>query len=579
MSNTSNFDYCVQFALGPVKAIFHLALKNEELFPHNVGPLDRNFGGHPATVSVRLLDDLDAGADLAFEDSKRIRFTIPFEATIEVPDAPDPNLSRVTLRAAITAPGALATWPVNGKDQLGIDFSAVNAGEVTVPSVEGLPALDNSHFQAAIHTRYLAMPTHRFTQGDNVLNLYDGTRDLTLDPPNKPGNPEIVTAIEAHGSDQYLKVTVPIHATVPAAAGFSHYGVVTFWRKIVATNGTVSVVMGTEPSDAALATTVDFDGSPFGESQVVAALKPLIISQLGGFGTITEPWFDEAAAKTLIGDEAASYLATKKFPFYTPDSGDPEHPLNTPVGFLLPAESILAILMNRRTGTAADDVSPDAFLGSNQIALAVGRAKLDETIQTSMNERFPGVNTDDGSFIHTDEGDATLYTLSVTPSDPGEHDEDEGHLWTEGTAEVHIDCWPDPDVTFSGPIFLRVIVTEDEESCSLEVDPKMGEFDAGQSCCDVFIDLIIPVIGIIMLIVIENMIDDVGGELAEEYASEQAREISPIPTFVAGVAELQACLEDLNVSSLGLVFPGKLRVRREGRSFEDLADSGDLPKP
>ena len=32
MSLTSNFDYCVELALGPVKAIFHLALKNEELF-------------------------------------------------------------------------------------------------------------------------------------------------------------------------------------------------------------------------------------------------------------------------------------------------------------------------------------------------------------------------------------------------------------------------------------------------------------------------------------------------------------------------------------------------------------------
>lgn len=579
MSITSNFDYCVQFATGPVKAIFHLALKNEELFPHNVGPFDRDFGGHPATINVRLLDDLDAGADLSLDDSKHIRFSIPFEVTAEVPDAPDPSLSRVTLRATITAPGALATWPVEGKDQLGIDFSAVTAADVTVPSVEGLPELDNSRFQAAIHTNYLAMPTHRFTQGDNVLNLYDGTRDLTLDPPNKDGNPEIVTAIETHGTDQYLKVTVPIHATVPAALNFANYGIVTFWRQIVVASGTVSVVMATEPADPALATTVDFDGSPLGETQVIAALKPLIISQLGGFGTITEPWFDDAAAKTLIGQEAAAYLATKRFPFYTPDSGDPEHPLNTPVGFLLPAEGILAILMNRRSGTEADDVPPDAFLDANQIALAVGRAKLDETIQDAMNERFPGVNTDDGSFIHTDDGDATLYTLSVTPSDPGDHDEDEGHLWTEGTAEVHIDCWPDPDVNFSGPIFLRVIVTEDEETCSLEIDPEMGDFDAGQSCCDVFIDLIIPVIGIIMLIVIENMIDEVGGELAEGFAEEQAREISPIPTFVAGVAELQACLEDLEVSSRGLVFPGKLRVRREGRSFEDLADSGDLPKP
>ena len=114
---------------------------------------------------------------------------------------------------------------------------------------------------------------------------------------------------------------------------------------------------------------------------------------------------------------------------------------------------------------------------------------------------------------------------------------------------------------------------------SMEVKPEMGEFDAGQSCCDVFIDILIPVVGIIMLIVIESMIDKVGGELAADFAGKQARNIEAIPPFVAGVAELQACLENLLVSSQGLVFPGKMRIRREGLSYEDLADSGDLPRP
>jgi len=199
-------------------------------------------------------------------------------------------------------------------------------------------------------------------------------------------------------------------------------------------------------------------------------------------------------------------------------------------------------------------------------------------IQKSMNEQFPGVNNG-GSEVSTEEGTATLYTLTVTPSDPGEHGEAEGHLWAEGTAEVHIDCWPDPDVSFSGAILLHVVTTETDEECSMEVKPEMGSFDAGQSCCDVFIDILIPVVGIVMLIVVESMIDKVGGELAADFAGKQARNIEAIPPFVAGVAELQACLEDLRVSSQGLVFPGKLRIRREGRSFEDLADSGDLPRP
>jgi len=576
MSLTGNFDYCVQLSLLATRTIFHLALKNEALFPHNIGPLPRDFGGHAASVSLRLLDDADAPADLDFADTKHLRFTLPVEITVEVPDAPDPALSRVTLRAAIRVPGALATWAVDGADQLGVDFAGTAAAAVEVPAIAGLPALDAARFAAALHTAYDAMPEHVFTQAGNTLVLYDGTRDPGLDPPPGPGSPGITTAIEPRGAEQYLRVTLPIHATVPAAV-FASYGTATFWRRIVLGAGTVSVAMGTEPADPALATQIAFATPHPAAGLVASQLRPLLVARLAGFGTVTEPWFDEAAAKALLAAETAAYLDGRRFPMYTPRSDDPAHPVATPVGMLRPAEGILAILLNRNDASVPDQL-PDAFLGPRDLALAVSRRLLDATIRDAMNEQFPGVNAG-GAEVSTDEGDATLKTLSVTPSDPGEHDQAEGHLWASGEAEVHIDCWPDPDVSFDGPIFLRVAVTETEESCDLEIRPEMGEFDAGQSCCDVFVDLIIPVVGWIMLGVIEGMIDEVGGELAAEFAGQQAREVQAIPPVVVGVAELQACLEDIRVSRGGLVFPGKLRIRREGTSFEDLAATGDLPRP
>ena len=576
MSNCANFDYCVQLGLAPLKAIFHLALKNEELFPHNVGPFVRDLGGHQATITVRLIDDEDAPADLSLADQKHIRFSLPIEITVEVPDAPDPSLTRVTLSATIEAPGTLASWAVDGKDWLGIDFTGIAAADIAVPVVDGLPALDPGRFEAAIHTNYQAMPTHTFSQGGNILNLYDGIRDPTLVPPNRSGNPEITAALEMHGGLQFLKVILPIHADVPIAS-FAAYGTATFWREVVQGPSSITVNMGADPGQAGLATQIAFDSTHPAAGTVAAQLTPLLNARLAGFGTLTEPWFGDASAKTLIAAETAAYLAGRRFPYYTPDSGDPARPLTTPVGFLLPADGILAILMNRRDDTVAD-FAPDAFLGANQLALAVSRALLDETITRAMNEEFPGVN-DGGAEVSTDEGDATLETLSVTPSDPGAHDVGEGHLWISGEAEVHIDCWPDPDVSFDGPMFLRVDLTETEETCDLTIRPEMGEFDAGQSCCDVFVDLIIPVVGWIMLGVVEHMIDKVGGELAETTAEGQARSVSAIPPVVTGVAELQACLESMETSSQGLVFHGKLRIRREGRSFEDLAESGDLPRP
>ncbi|MEO8523814.1 MAG: hypothetical protein ABI460_03745 [Caldimonas sp.] len=577
MSLTSNFDYCVQLGLGPVKAIFHLALKNEDLFPHNFGPFVRTFSGLQLTVSGRVIDDDTDPADLEFADEKHIRFMLPFELTVETPDSPDPSLARVTIKATCTVPGALASWPVDGQDQLGVDFSAVTAADVTVPSVTGLPVLDAARFTAALHTAYLAQPTHRFTLGANVLQVYDGNRDPTLVPANAATPFEIECAIEAHGGKQYLKVTLPIHADVLQAV-FDLFGHVTFWREIVQSDTSVSVVMGTEPADPALTAQIDFDGSHPAESLVVAQLRPLLLAQLGSFGTVTEPWFTEASAKTLLAAEIATYAAARRFPMYTPQSGDVSITLSTPVGFLIPSGGVLAVLMNRRD-SSVPDAAPDNFLGSDEVALAVGRAELDDMVQDAMNTQFPGVNTDGGAEVTTDEGTATLYRLTVTPSDPGEHGQSEGHLWADGYAEVHIDCWPDPDVTFTGAIFLRVVLTETDTECTMEVKPEMGDFDASESCCDVFIDILIPVVGIVMLIVIETMIDQVGGELAADFAGKQARDIQALPPFVEGVAELQACLEDLRVSSQGLVFPGKLRIRREGRSFEDLADSGDLPKP
>ncbi|MBA3811769.1 MAG: hypothetical protein H0X27_09060 [Caulobacteraceae bacterium] len=577
MSLTANFDFCVELGLAPLKAIYHLALKNEELFPHNLGPFDRNYSGEAVSVSVRMIDDLDSPADLAVADAQHIRFTVPIELTVQIPDAPDPNLSQITLRSSIQAPGALATWPVDGQPQLGVDFAGLAAGDVVVPAVDGLPVLDSQRFANAIHQRYLALPSHTFLLGPNTLVLYDGSLDPLLDPPNKAGDPQITATIEPHGADQYLRVTLPIHADVPQAV-FNLYGVATFWRLITEDESSVSVDMATEPTDTALVTQIDFDGSHPAEGLVVDQLKPLLIDRLAQFNPVKEPWFTEAFAEQVLAQEAAAYLAGRKYPMYTPQSGDPNHPLSAPVAFLLPADGVLAILFNRRTGTAADDAAPDNFLGGGQLALAIGRALLDETIASAISTAFPGIESGD-SDLHTAHGDATLHTLTVTPSDPGDHGQAEGHLWSDGTATVHIPCWPDPDVSFSGPIFLRMIVTETDQTCDATIDPVMGDFSVGESCCDVFVDLIIPVVGWIMLAVIESTIDEVGGELAADYASQQATEIQTIPPVVVGVAELQSCLEGLNVSTAGLIFPGKLRIRREGTSFEDLASSGDLPRP
>ena len=107
MSLTANFDFCVELGIEQVKEIFHLAFKSEDRYPHNVGPLTRDFTGHQVTINVRVLDDDDRPADLSFQDDKHILFSFPFDLTAETPDSPDPSLSRVTLQVQVDIPAKL----------------------------------------------------------------------------------------------------------------------------------------------------------------------------------------------------------------------------------------------------------------------------------------------------------------------------------------------------------------------------------------------------------------------------------------------------------------------------------------
>lgn len=582
MSLTANFDFCVELGIAEVRQIFHLAFKQEDRYPHNIGPLSRVLAGRQVTVHVRVHDDETRPADLRFQSEKTMVFSFPFDLTVETADAPDPSLSRVTLRAGVDIPAALAVWAENGEEVLGLDFTGVTAADVVITSLEGLPAISVDNFRAAIHRKYDSVPhTHGFA--GNTLLLYDDTRDPSLDPPNNAVPFEIEAALEVHGGADFLRLTLPIHVNVvnvPVIGTYASYGRIMVRRPVSRTDTTISVNMGAEPADPALATRVELDSGPAAvRDAVITQLTPLAVNAINGFGTITEPAFSEAGARALLQEEIANYIRQRRFPVYSPQSGDPAQPLTTPVGFLLVGPEVLAILLNRRDPSVADH-APDNFLGTNQMALAVGRAKVDEIIGAAIDAEFPNVRHGGTDEVVTDEGSATLESLNVEPSDPGSHGQGPGHLWVTGEAEVHIDCWPDPDVSFEGPIFV-VATREDtpEGDCGLKITPSAGDFDVDQSCCDVFLDLLIPVVGIIMLIIIENTIDEVGGELAGQIAAGQGRVIEPIPPVVNGIAEVTGCLTALNITSQGFIMPGELTIRRLDRSFEDLRGDRDLPGP
>jgi hypothetical protein len=586
VSNTSNFSFCVELSIGAVREIFHLAFKNEpQCFPHNVGPFTRSLDGLNATITVAILDDDSRPADLTFVDEKHILFSFPNDITVEIPDAPDPALSRIVLSSVAKVPGRLDSWDDAGEPVVGIRFDDVDPSDVTVEALTGLPSIGAEQLINAIHSKYDTLP-HRYTAtapgGTAELLMYDGVRDPLLIPP-APSNPPISATLEAHAVTEYLNVVIPIHVDIPTGVGGYHYisfGRVKFWRPVTRTQTTITAAMSTEPGDAALRTMVELDSTAPGQAEVAAQLQPLAVSAISAFGSLSAPAYSSNAATNHIAAEIASYVDTLRFGLWTPRSTEEGVVPSTPVGFLLVDTGTLAILVTVESGTEGDAMAPDDFRGSHDVSLAVSRqfivTRSDQVIQAA----FPGVNGGGGYEFHRDQGDATLYTCHAAPEDDGDHRKSPGHLWVTGEAEVHIDCWPDPDVSFSGPVFIDSTRRDDlTAGCYLELQPRAGEFDVGESCCDVLLDILIPVVGWIVLAVVEHLIDEIGGQIATETAGAQTQLLDPLPKVVIGVAQIACCLETLVISSQGFVFPGTLSIRRDGRSFEDLVGSNATPRP
>jgi hypothetical protein len=67
--------------------------------------------------------------------------------------------------------------------------------------------------------------------------------------------------------------------------------------------------------------------------------------------------------------------------------------------------------------------------------------------------------------------------------------------------------------------------------------------------------------------------------MAGQIADGQEELIDAIPRTVIGVASVEACIFDFLIFSRGAVLPGDIAVRRDTRSYQDVADQGGLPRP
>jgi hypothetical protein len=175
------------------------------------------------------------------------------------------------------------------------------------------------------------------------------------------------------------------------------------------------------------------------------------------------------------------------------------------------------------------------FANADGFAISIARVEVDVLMQPLLDS-----NTGDRNMSGYD---MTVHTLTGTLSDPGDHSQTDGHIWIQGSVTVHVDCWPDPDIDFWGPVFLSPSIDADQK---IVFTAHAGGFGADDPCC-----------GDVNPNDIQTMIE-----------GEQSTPIA-LPKNFTDVGKLTLGVSDAQIFAAGIVVHGTLAVTTESQLQAD----------
>ena len=287
------------------------------------------------------------------------------------------------------------------------------------------------------------------------------------------GSPGFRGTIEAQVPDQnHVILVMPGHFRIQGLATPNY----------VNTDMTINVSINVEHGDGFLKlrmsdvqssdVSVTFATSSLYDVFAKAALANNIATKFRSFGDQEQDFPNNSQVQTMIADRLIAFAGNLKIPAFTPqppaNSTDIDLTTFTPTTI---NQQVLALqLAQLSDGTVCD--TPTVFAQTTGFSLAISAAE-------AMNLIGP-IATNNLGDRHVDGYDITLNHLNIVLADPGEHGQAKGHLWASGDFDVHIDCWPDPNITFSGPIFLTPQMASDG---TVTFTSQAGNFTSSDACC------------------------------------------------------------------------------------------------
>ena len=471
MSLTSCYKYILELPVATLTQTLQAALSESDSAGIMISQHWDNvpINGYTASISATPANTATNPSTLALTPVD-LGLIIHLQMNLDVKINELPELDKITYLLNFDLPGTFFK-DTSTPPKLLMKFPSVTGSSLNLVVSGGTIMLTPELVKSRIDAIYAANPSMGHNVQTNVP--WPPGPDATVIYDDAMGSPGFRGTITAQVPDQnHVILVMPGHFKIQGLATANY----------INTDMTVNVAINVEHGDGfiklhmadvqASDVTITFVNTSAYDVFAKAALANNIAAKFQSFGNQEQDFPNNSQVQSMIVDRLITFANNLVIPVFTPQP--PTDPSNIDLTTFIPTtvnQQALALqLVALGDGTVCD--TPDVFTQATGFSLAISPAEAMRLIGP--------ITTSNLGDRHVDGYDITLNHLNIALSDPGEHGQTKGHLWATGDFDVHIDCWPDPNISFSGPIFLTPQMNLDG---TVIFTAQAGNFTSSDACC------------------------------------------------------------------------------------------------
>ncbi len=530
MSLTSCFRYIIELPTSSLNALIAAVIAEADAAGVQTSVHKDNvaLGAFTATVDAQLDTANPPVMDLTPVDLGLVmHLHMNLQATVNEIAGLDP----IPYQLAFDFPGQFQkVTPASGPPVLNIVFPGLTAAALNLNVAGGQVPLTVALVEPQVHALYADHPelAHSVQTGVATgLPPPDDTWAVTVDLyDDDPGAMPFRGRISVEIPDAtHVKLNLPGHLRAQniSTVRIDSDMIVHVTVPVIQTDGQIKVALS-QVTAANIA--IDWTSPNIYTFGGDALIRGQFAARIAALGDLTQNTPTQAQIRAAITQALLDYGAGLVIPMLRPQP--PANPGDMDLTTFQPTTlggQLLALQLEQQP-VPCD--TADAFADASQFAVSVDKEKCDSIIQ-------PVIAAENGRHRNIRGHDVEVHDITADLSDPGEHGVANGHIWIAGQATIHIDCWPDSHISFSGPITLT---PDKQPDGSYRFTPVAGQFSADDPCCA----------------------STDPNEIAQLIQGDDYPPFGGLPAHFAGVGDIDIELTSVDIFKAGIVLRGTLAV-------------------